>query len=127
MEYIFIYLLQFADVLQVACIVCWVLVVILLISSCAFYIEEREAAFELTRKECGEYKNLCKKYCILAFVLGIFLILLPTKQTLLFCGGLYLSKKAVNTITINEKLKKIDSIINFELDKKIKEMQEENE
>ena len=39
-------------------------------------------------------------------------------------GGMYLGKKAVNTVITDEKIKKIDTIINLELDKRIKELKQ---
>ena len=47
---------------------------------------------------------------------------IPTKQTLLLIGGTYIGKKAVNQVVTDEKIKKIDTIINLELDKRIKEL-----
>lgn len=39
-------------------------------------------------------------------------------------GGLFLGKKAVNTVITDEKIKKIDTIINLELNKRIKELED---
>lgn len=50
--------------------------------------------------------------------------MLPTKQTLLLVGGTYLGKKAINTVITDEKIKKVDTIINLQLDKYIKELQQ---
>ena len=58
-------------------------------------------------------------------MVATFLILavIPTKQTLLLMGGTYLGKKAVNAVITDEKIKKIDTIINLQLDKYIEELQ----
>ena len=51
---------------------------------------------------------------------------IPTKQTLLLLSGTYLGKKTVKQVVTDEKIKKIDTIINLELDKKIKELKGAN-
>ena len=49
-------------------------------------------------------------------------MILPTKQTLLLVGGTYLGKKAVNKVITSDKLNKVNTIIELELDKRIKEL-----
>ena len=52
---------------------------------------------------------------------------IPTKQTLLLMGGTYLGKKAINAVVTDEKIKKVDTIINLQLDKYIKELQKQED
>lgn len=56
--------------------------------------------------------------------IGLILQIIPTKQTLLLMGGTYLGKKAITTVATDEKLKKVDKIINLQLDKYIKEFED---
>ena len=41
-------------------------------------------------------------------------------------GGTYLGKRAVNAVITDEKIKKVDEIINLQLDKYLKELKEQN-
>ena len=66
-----------------------------------------------------------KKFYITCIIILITVSLIPTKQTLLLVGGTYMGKKAINTVVTSEKLKKVDTIINLELDKRIKELKGE--
>ncbi len=122
MEYLFIYLLQFADLIEALSVSSFIILLFLLIAlifvCLGYFIESYDDNFK-------KALIVLKKYTLIFFVTFVLLCLIPTKQTLLLCGGTYLGKKAVNKIVTNEKLKKIDTIINLELDKKIKELKEE--
>jgi hypothetical protein len=69
---------------------------------------------------CGS--KTIKKTCIISLILALALSFIPTRQTALMLGGVYLGKKAVSAAITDEKIKKIDTIINLELDKRIKEL-----
>lgn len=117
MEYLFIYLLQLADVIY-GCIAFFILV----------------SGLSATLMFCAgihwvdNSNNKLFKITTLATVISLILLLacnlFPTKQTLLLMGGTYLGKKAINVVATDEKIKKVDTIINLQLDKYIKELQE---
>ena len=70
-------------------------------------------------------KMLCevsKNTAITSLILFILFALTPTKNTFLLIGGTYYGKKAIKQVATSEKLQKIDTIINLELDKRIKEL-----
>lgn len=114
MEYLFIYLLQVADYLRRLSIILVVISPLIWLIHCFSCVSERETGLE---------KKFLKIPLIVLFI-GIFLHFVPTKQTLLLMGGTYLGKKAVNAVVTDEKIKKIDTIINLQLDKYIKELQD---
>lgn len=116
MEYLFIYLLQAADSIHNASDGIVIFAFFALIIS-GFLICEKVV------KKQGI--KLIKIFSIL-FLSGLFLNFIPTKQTLLLMGGTYLGKKAVNAVITDEKIKKVDTIINLQLDKRIKELQANN-
>ena len=132
MEYWFIYLLQLMDMLEGVNFICWSL---LMLSGVALIIMGFLTRFTYEKFEpdycdiskdtavCGS--KIIKKTCIISLILALVLSFIPTKQTTLMLGGMYLGKKVVSTVVTNEKIKKIDTIINLELDKRIKELKVE--
>lgn len=132
MEYWFIYLLQLMDTLEAINILCCLLFLLsgiaLIIMGCLtrFAYEKFEPDYYDISKDTAIYgSKTIKKTCIISFVLALVLSFIPTKQTALMLGGVYLGKKAVNVVVTDEKIKKIDTIINLELDKRIKELKTE--
>lgn len=125
MEYLFIYLLQMADslkhlqefiyILLFISIFAYIVIYIMIISDS--YYDEKPRQKRLVRS--------AKKFYINCITVLIIVSLIPTKQTLLLVGGTYMGKKAINTVVTSEKLKKVDTIINLELDKRIKELKGE--
>ena len=75
-------------------------------------------------KDMKEPLDFVKKVLCVLFIVFLSIVFIPTKNTLLLMGGMYLGKKAVNTVITDEKIKKIDTIINLELDKRIKELKQ---
>lgn len=137
MEYLFIYLLQTLDVIQfVACVIFIVFIgicVALIINCiatfadcCSFIPDKDDIKYESETYKLYKIRKGLIKTAIIAFVLSSVLSFIPTKQTLLFMGGTYLGKKAVNAVATDEKIKKVDTIINLQLDKYIKELQKGN-
>lgn len=128
MEYWFIYLLQLMDTLEVVNFFCWLLLILSGIALIAmdvlrFAYEKFEPDYYDISKDtaiCGS--KIIKKTCIISLILVLILSFIPTRQTALMLGGVYLGKKAVNVVVTDEKIKKIDTIINLELDKRIKEL-----
>ena len=66
--------------------------------------------------------NLAKNITLVSISLFILFTILPAKNTLLLVGGTYYGKKAVKQVVTSDKLQKVDTIINLELDKRIKEL-----
>lgn len=125
MEYLFIYLLQVAEIIpkiiEPTALVCGLLCIACFgISS---FVLDRD--FPKERLQIISLKKLMK-ILIYLLILCVFFCFFPTKQTLLLMGGTYLSKKAVNAVVTDEKIKKVDTIINLQLDKYIKELQKQN-
>lgn len=119
MEYLFIYLLQVADFIHNMVGGIMIFAFIALIATC-IYIDT-----DTDKKTKKQGIKLIKFFSIL-FLSGLLLNFIPTKQTLLLIGGTYLGKKAVNAVITDEKIKKVDTIINLQLDKYIKELQTNN-
>lgn len=127
MEYIFFYLLQILDSLNtIACTLFLAIIVLSIIMLC-FAIQNRDM-FDLEdsyfESEREIWKKLQKVFCGILIAFS-FLFFLPSKQTIVLFGATYLGKKTINTIVTSEKLQKIDTIINLELDKRIKELKAE--
>lgn len=132
MEYWFIYLLQLMDTLEVVKILCGLLFVLSGIAFIAmgfltrFTYEKFEPDYyDISKDTAIHGSKIIKKTCIISFCLALVLSFIPTKQTTLMLGGMYLGKKVASTVVTNEKINKIDTIINLELDKRIKELKAE--
>ena len=126
MEYLFIYLLQMTDSLHnLKCLIYVLLTISIFAWIYGYTVLDTEM---VTSKKLTERKRLIrsiKNFYITCISILIIISLIPTKQTLLLIGGTYMGKKAINTVVTSEKLKKVDAIINLELDKRIKELKGE--
>lgn len=123
MEYLFIYLLQIANVLENILAFTIIASIALIIAGIIFYCINYD---EITADDWGDiskntFKAL-KNTAIVFVIITIFGGLLPTKQTLLLIGGTHLGKKAVKEIATSQKLEKVNTIIDLQLDKYIKEL-----
>ena len=122
MEYWFIYLLQLFENFEL----------LLIISGCSFIISIVAFVLCFVGEECSysseESKRLklaketLKKFSIAFACIWLFLLFVPSRNTLLLMGGVYLGKKAINVVVTDEKIKKVNQIIELELDKKIGEL-----
>ena len=129
MEYLFIYLLQMADSLFVLQGFIYILLFISIFAWIFSYIMLDTESY-YNREKITRTKRLLrsiKKFYITCISILIIVSFIPTKQTLLLVGGTYLGKKAVNTIITNKKIEKVNTIIELELDKRIKELKGGNE
>ena len=127
MEYLFIYLLQMADNLFVLQGFIYILLFISIFAWIFVYMTLDTVSY-YNREKSTRIKRLLryiKKFYITCISILIIASLIPTKQTLLLVGSTYMGKKAINTVITSEKLKKVDTIINLELDKRIKELKGE--
>ena len=123
MEYLFIYCLQLFDFCHN---LMFILFFIILISFLLFIVCKSASFADFEDNETKflkSFKVLSKQICIVSLCLWIFFAFIPTKDTLLLLGGTYYGKKALKQVVTSEKLQKIDTIINLELDRKIKELQ----
>ena len=133
MEYWFIYLLQLIDALECIHALCCCFFVLSIVALgvmgtlTRFTYEKFEPDYYGDiRKDTAVYgSKIIKKTCITSLILVLILSFIPTRQTALMLGGVYLGKRAVNVVVTDEKIKKIDTIINLELDKRIKELKTE--
>lgn len=124
MEYLLIYLLQLFDRIDALNFALWVtLGISFIIYAITFlmYLSDRRYFDNLKPS-----LKIGRKILIRFFIVALITMCIPTKQTLLLLSGTYLGKKAVKQVITDEKIKKIDTIINLELDKKIKELKGAN-
>lgn len=129
MEYLFIYLLQFLNVVENATallLVVLVVVSVFLLFVTIYKIGTDGSSYSSKGEKDFADKLFSKtfKYTIVSLILFILLNLVPTKQTLLLIGGTYLGKKAVHSIVDSGKFEKINTIIDLQLDKYIDELKE---
>ena len=121
MEYIFIYLLQFFDTIEFIKITTGVILfiggVFYILGKCQYIADERYYA-ELKKI----YNIVLDKLFYTLLIIFLISCFIPTKQTLLLMGGTYYGKKAVKTIVTDKKIEKVNTIIELELDKRIKEL-----
>lgn len=125
MEYLFIYCLQIFDTLSELGILAMIFGIIGSILGIVAYLlleNDKQYASEYQEKSINRIQSACKNIPITCLIIGTLLMFIPTKQTLLIMGGTWLGKKAVTTVVNDEKIQKIDTIINLELDKVIKDL-----
>lgn len=123
MEYLFIYCLQLFEMLSY-------FKAFLFMALCIGFLiylfpKLKYLSDKKYNEEMKEPLDFVKKVLCVFLVVFLLIVFIPTKNTLLLMGSMYLGKKAVNTIVTDEKIKKIDTIINLELDKRIKELKQE--
>ncbi len=119
MEYLFIYSLQMANYIMIIAICLLIIVPLVCAVAATIFSYDSE---ELKQN----WNNWMKKMLITSLVTSLILLALPTKQTLLLMGGTYLGKRAVNAVATSDKLEKVNTIIDLQLDKYIKEMKAGN-
>lgn len=125
MEYLFIYLLQIADLIGIfACVflafgICFIM--ILLILWLLNFIASDKCTDEI--KSDMIYIGEMSLFMIIP---AIILFLIPSRETMLLMGGTYIGKKAINATINNEAFKKANNIINLQLDEYIKKLERTN-
>lgn len=132
MEYLFIYLLQLADNIEIIKVLLFIPLLIVFVFFCIISVSSRfqyskyvqKNYIDLTEDTVKGGIKFCKIVLPILIILQLFLCLIPTKQTLLLLGGTYLGKKAINAVVTDKKIEKINTIIELELDKRIKELKE---
>ena len=133
MEYVFIYLLQLFNLLDVlfACLVladAGLIIFWIILGICTRFeytnYKNNGSYVDLTTSTGQNGSKLCKKLIPIMLVVTFFVAIIPSKQTLLLMGGMYLGKKAVKQVINDKKIEKINTIIELELDKRIKELKQ---
>lgn len=77
----------------------------------------------LDQEEIQDWWHLwIKKTLYILVSVSLLSNIFPTKQTMLLVGGTYLGKKAVNQVATSDKIEKINTIIDLQLNKYIKEL-----
>lgn len=125
MEYIFFYLLQVSEEIRGLCDFLSLVVLVLSVAILLFATFHSDMFDkELKESYTGQLELLSKgcKLFLISFVALLVLSFIPTKQTLILFGATTISKRATETININEKMKKLDIIIDLELDKITREL-----
>ena len=117
MEYLFIYSLQMADILATVSGICGFILIATTIALIPLFMYKEED------KLVKDGFNIVCRVNIALLVIIILGVLAPTKQTLLLMGGTYYGKKAVNAVVTSDKLQKVNTIIDLQLDKYIRELQ----
>lgn len=128
MEYLFIYLLQIFDYFEYITTGVWFFTLSLFLVYITLGFMTK---FQHTKYDGGNYCDIsqeagvaaskfCQKWLPITITISLFFVLIPTKQTLLLLGGTYYGKKAYQRISTNNKIEKINTIIDLELDKIIK-------
>ena len=112
-EYLFIYLLQLMDIL------CVLTVFALLIGIIGSIVSSVILSDRFSDDEAINNARLTFKISISLLIAGLLMLFIPTKETLLLMTGTYVTKK---TIT-NERVEKINKIIDLKLDELVKEEQ----
>lgn len=132
MEYIFIYLLQIFNlfdflfgclcIADIGLIIFW-----LILGFCTRFeytnYKNNGSYTDITTETGQNGSKICKKIPIM-LIITFFVAIIPSRQTLLLIGGTYLGKKAVKQVITDKKIEKINTIIELELDKRIKELKE---
>lgn len=115
MEYLFIYGLQIANYIMVLAISLLIMIPLVL------GLVSMVLSGDLEELQ-NHWNKWMKKTLITSLVTSLVLFALPTKQTLLLMGGTYLGKRAINEVVNSDKLEKVNTIIDLQLDKYIKEL-----
>ena len=125
MEYLFIYLLQLSDSITAILATSFVITIVSGVATVVTYfaISTDRPRIEDREEELDMIFNPIKKIFITSTIIMVLFGLIPTKNTLLLMGGTYLGKKAINAVVTDEKIKKVNTIIELELDRRISELQ----
>ena len=126
MEYLFIYLLQLSEAVTAILGASVVLTIMSGVGSLITYFAisaDHGDNKDIKERELNKTFVPFKKVFIISTVIMVLVGLIPTKNTLLLMGGTYLGKKAINAVVTDSKIQKVNTIIELELDRRIKELQ----
>lgn len=124
MEYLFIYSLQIANLIEFFAYFLLTITIIHAVLSGLHLI----VTLGNDRKidETIDDAKFCGKVLLFLAIPTFLLFLIPSKETLLLMGGTYIGKKAINATINNEVFQKVNSIINLQLDEYIKKLERTN-
>ena len=130
MEYLFIYGLQIANTIYFLCetsIIITILaffgyMIIGFLTGFTYEDYKKISNYDIETVTGVSTSKMFKKLLIISSVLSLILIVFPSQQTMLLVGGTYLGKKAVNQVVKSDKMEKINTIIDLQLDNYIKEL-----
>ena len=122
MEYLFIYCLQLFDFLHNVMFFLFFSTIVGIITYFMAMFFRSDCMLNSDIAFNKILSKMSKNTAITSLILFILFALTPTKNTLLLIGGTYYGKKAVKQVVTSDKLQKVDTIINLELDKRIKEL-----
>lgn len=133
MEYLFIYLLQVMDVVDGIVFTSWLaflgFIVALMVNCIAtainddnFIPDEKDKEYNTECYRLYVIRKYVTKGCIISILTAFLLSLIPTKQTLLLIGGTHLAKQTIKSEVVNNKLEKINDIIDIQLDQYLKDL-----
>ena len=120
MEYLFIYGLQMANYITILAVSLLIITPLVIGFVATIFLSYSYEDLQ------NHWNKWMKKTLVTYLVTSLVLLALPTKQTLLLMGGTYLGKQAVNEVVNSDKLEKINTIIDLQLDKYIKELKGNN-
>lgn len=114
MDYLYLYLLGLADTFIALKVLITIIFSIFAIGMAVdWYGERNKSYFE---EEFGK----SKKVTIILGIVTALVLAVPTKESLILMGGLHYGKKVVT----NERIEKVNKIIDLELDHKVQELLE---
>ena len=125
MEYLFIYCLHLCNIIDFLLFFAILGSVGFIVATIAYFVGTISYQYDEDEnygKEEKEIFKILKKITIVVTLVSILIALFPNKQTLLLMGGTYLGKKAAKEIVTSQKLEKVNTIIDLQLDKYIKEL-----
>ena len=120
MEYLFIYLLQICKSIDFIQGTIGIIIVFFAVITGACYMSKSDY------DEAEECFRTFKKMLISFVVIFLLLLLVPSQRTMCLLGGVYYGKKVVSNITDSKKIEKVNTIIDLQLDKYIKELKAGN-
>ena len=120
MEYLFIYLLQICKSIEFIQGINVVIIIFCAVITGIFYVSRQDY------NEAEECFITFKKMLISIVVIFLLLLLVPSQRTMCLLGGVYYGKKIVSNIADSKKIEKVNTIIDLQLDKYIKELKEGN-
>lgn len=124
MEYLFIYSLQIANLIEFFAYFLLTITIIHIVLSVLHLIFTIGNDGKID--ETIDDAKFCGKVLLFLAIPTFLLFLIPSKETLLLMGGTYIGKKAINATINNEVFQKVDSIINLHLDEYIKKLERTN-
>lgn len=124
MEYLWIYLFQLVQFFDTIRPILCILTTTFILSYVFLSIQNKVVnCDDKDTQDLINFLRISKPLLIICIFLSLVCIFIPTKETMLLFGGTYLSKYVIKSTIIDDKIKKIDQVIDLQLDSYIKELQ----